>query len=520
MKTTILNLEEDDDIISSREKMQWSKADRILLVYPRRGNILSRRLDLVILKRQSEALGSQLALVSRHPDVRYYAPRLGIPVFRTLKQAQRSNWRLARRFRRREELGTYADSKPAAIDKARSVEKLFTERPKHIYAPSHPIKRLLFFTLGVLAFLSIAASLYPRAEIYLQPKREVQEMRLDINADTQVKESHLSGALPAQFIQVIVEGRDSLPVSGSIQLPDQPAIGYVRFTNLVDTSIPIQEGTIVSIQDEPTYRYRVTQAGTIQSETGSTLDLPVRALTPGATGNLPAESINAIEGALGVQLSVTNLFPIQHGSDRTEPAPSQADRELLFAQLKEKLESTALSEMRQSLNRDDLLIESSLTLRNIAEEQYQPESDQPADRIHLNLQLEFEALVVLAEDMTHLAEQILSTSLPPGYAPIQDSLSIQKLSQPKLEERQPAQIGARVTWEALISQEIEAIIPAGHAIQAALGMAPAEAQQSLNQSFALIEPPEIKLFPSWFPRLPILPFSIIIVNANSGEIIH
>jgi len=240
--------------------------------------------------------------------------------------------------------------------------------------------------------------------------------------------------------------------------------------------------------------------------------LPVRALTPGATGNLPAESINAIEGALGVQLSVTNLYPIQHGSDRTEPAPSQADRELLFVQLKEKLESTALSEMRQSLNRDDLLIESSLTLRNIAEEQYQPESDQPADRIHLNLQLEFEALVVLAEDMTHLAEQILSTSLPPGYAPIQDSLSIQKLSQPKLKER--------VTWEALISQEIEAIIPAGHAIQAALGMAPAEAQQSLNQSFALIEPPEIKLFPSWFPRLPILPFSIIIVNANSGEIIH
>ena len=65
MKTQILQLETYDDQVSACDKIKWSQADRILLVWPARGKILNRKLDLLLLKRQSIAQGAQLALVTR-----------------------------------------------------------------------------------------------------------------------------------------------------------------------------------------------------------------------------------------------------------------------------------------------------------------------------------------------------------------------------------------------------------------------------------------------------------------------
>ena len=104
MKTYILRLEPHDDLVSTRDKMGWAKDSRILLVWPEKGRLLNRRLDLILLQRHSRELGSQLALVTRDPEVHYFAPRLGIPVFRSLNKAQGQHWRVPRRFRRFQEL--------------------------------------------------------------------------------------------------------------------------------------------------------------------------------------------------------------------------------------------------------------------------------------------------------------------------------------------------------------------------------------------------------------------------------
>ena len=163
MKTYIMQLEKYDDIVSVRDKMRWGKAGRILLVWPDRGEILNRRLDLVLLKRHSASLGAQLAIVSRDPDIRYHAPRLGIPVFKNLKKAQSSAWRVPRRFRSASEGAE--DEQINKLGKRTEAErlKLLSERPVRTKKP-HPIIRAVAFTVGVLAFLSIAAVLLPSAE--------------------------------------------------------------------------------------------------------------------------------------------------------------------------------------------------------------------------------------------------------------------------------------------------------------------------------------------------------------------
>ena len=97
MKTQIVQLEPHDDYISIKDRMGWGQTTRVLLVWPLRGEILRRRLDLTLIKRHSIALGSQLALVTRDRDVRHQADQLDIPVYRSVREAEQSRWRRPRK---------------------------------------------------------------------------------------------------------------------------------------------------------------------------------------------------------------------------------------------------------------------------------------------------------------------------------------------------------------------------------------------------------------------------------------
>ena len=79
MKTHIIKLEPHDDVISTRDKMGWGKTGRILLVWPDRGRVLKRQLDLVLLQRHSNLLGVQLGIVCKDEDIRKQAQELAIP---------------------------------------------------------------------------------------------------------------------------------------------------------------------------------------------------------------------------------------------------------------------------------------------------------------------------------------------------------------------------------------------------------------------------------------------------------
>src|SRR5512137_1281491 len=100
MKTYVIQLESHDDPLSTRDKMAWSKAPRLLLVWPRRGRILDRKVDLVVLQRHAQLLGAQLGIVTGDYDVRANAADAGIPSFSSVVQAQKGSWRKPRSMRR------------------------------------------------------------------------------------------------------------------------------------------------------------------------------------------------------------------------------------------------------------------------------------------------------------------------------------------------------------------------------------------------------------------------------------
>jgi len=511
MKTQIIQLEPHDDIYSARDKMGWGQTARILLVWPTRGRVLDRRLDLIMLKRHSAELGSQLALVVRHPSVRYHAANLGIPLYNSIRKAEKDHWRPERKQRVQLPLTIKRQSTELWRKRHIPMQLEGLKEAAHPQAPRwilHPITRVAAFTLGVLGVLAIAALLIPSAELQLTPETRRDAINISVAANPEYQDVDLSGTVPARWDTVIVEGRGEISTSGSIPLPDHFARGNVTFTNLTDQTLPLSAGLVVTTLDDPPVRFATT-ALVIITPGDEGVSVPIEALSPGSGGNVPAESILAIEGPLGLELTAVNSTPTSGGKDRNVPAPNAEDYEQLYAQLFETLAESALQEISGNLGADDLLISQAADLIESHEETYTPVEPAPSDQLHLVLRLEFQALTVSGADLRELGRTALETNLPKSFNPKPESLQLNNLGKVMLDEDDlTAQWRMRAQWQ------IDAQLDQTQAIKLAIGLPPTEAAQRLTDELPLESPAQIAPKPAWWPRLPFLPFRI---SVGSGQ---
>ena len=242
MKTQIIQLEIHDDTISVKDRMDWSQAPRVLLVWPERGKVMNSRLDLILLARYCSAHGSQLAILTTELEVRYQAEEAGIPVFQSRKTAQLQPWRKSFREFRRREVEQQA-SEPRDYD--------FFDREERTIRREIPVwVRITLFTVGVLAVLAIGALLLPSAVISILAEETQQELVIPVIADPTEKEINISGIIPSREIVVLLDQQASLAASGQIPIPDEFAQGEVLFTNLTDEPIDIPKNTILSTGGE------------------------------------------------------------------------------------------------------------------------------------------------------------------------------------------------------------------------------------------------------------------------------
>jgi hypothetical protein len=277
----------------------------------------------------------------------------------------------------------------------------------------------------------------------------------------------------------------------------------VIFTNLTDQEILIPAGTVVNTLDPEPIRFTTTTDKTIPAGSQNTR-VSIIAEHPGSTGNVPALSILAIEGPLGLNLTVNNTRPTVGGDDRAAPAPSADDYQELYDQLFESLTQTALEEIAARLGPDDLLISKQAELKYTLEEIYTPVEPAPTDELNLILRLELQALTVSGAHLQTLGRSALEANIPAGFAPHQETLEIEILDEPTLDtdQAQTARWSMRAQWQ--VSAQLES----AQAIKFVLGLEPNQASEHLSQALSLSEPAQISLTPAWWPRLPILPFRI------------
>jgi hypothetical protein len=508
MKTQIIKLEKHDDVISTQDKLAWGKTARLLLVLPDEGRILTRRIDLVILQRYCQAQGSQLGLVTQDPLVRANAQLIGIPIFSNETKALKTRWNKRNPRRTRE---------PHALPDLRTMRREI----KSTLSPddnSNKIRvvmlrwvRLGFFTIAILSVLALAGVFFPSAAIELSPETKTEEVILRIMAASQIKAVNISGSLPARTIAAVVEEQDKIPVTGSASIADQYAFGEVQFTNLGNQIVVIPAGTIVDDIQEANARFITTRKGLVEAGTGKTSYIPIQALLPGPDGNLPAGAIDAIEGPLGLQISVSNLDPTTGGTNKQVLAVSAKDYDNLHTQMIQGLKQIAYQQIESKLTPGDLLIQATLDIKNILDEESNPGINQPANYLSISLRIEYSALYISADDLKLIGTTNLDASLDHHFRPVSGSLLIETVDDPQVGTDHVILCrikASRLTQLILPEEEVTAMI---------LGMTPEEASRKLSNKFSLTETPKVIMTPKWWPQIPIMAFRISISQGSYAD---
>lgn len=495
VKTQIITLESHDDLISVRDRMSWAKTPRILLVWPKYEKVTLRQVDLKVLQRHATSLGAQLGLVTRARRVRDDAEALHIPVFESTGQAQRLAWPKPRRRR-------WPHRAPRK-DLRKKWEQLPASREAEPWR-THPVVRVSAFLLGVLAVLTLVALFIPRAQITLNPVSKVQSVELPVTASPSVEEVFITGSIPAREKRLIVDGTQTVIVTGEAVVPQSKAKGSVEFRNLTQQAVSVPAGTVVQSADG--VHFVTIDAGEVEAGVGKALELPIEASEGGVAGNLDAETINAIEGRLGLSLAVTNPEPTTGGREVPSVQASDADRERAKELLMKSLEQQARQKFTEELAAGDLMFDKTMTVSQSLSEEYDPPAGAAGTKLTLTMQVEFSALFADASDLTRLALLALNASLPAGFSAASDVVTVKPVTTPSLSKDGSAK------WTIRAERRIVQNIDTAQVTQMIQGFGAWNVEAKLKKNLPLASAPEIELTPSWWPWMPIVPFRISVMT--------
>lgn len=497
MKTQIIHLESHDDTNSVKDKMDWSQTPRVLLIWPEKTRVLADRLDLVLLERHCTAMGSQLALVTSHPDVQYHARVAGIPTFNAKEKAQSRPWHRSDRFYRRRQVQRTLLT-PKEVD--------LSDRPPQRPYPEIDLPywgELTVFTIAVFAVLAIATLFLPRTQITFPPQRRWDEITLRMQSGPGIRESHISGTVPTTERSLSVEKRDQIPASGKVALPETYASGTVEITNLTDHEIHLPKNTVLTTSGSPPVKYKTRSKVTVPAGINQQTEVEVIALQPGSTGNQPAGVISGISATVGADLTVNNPEPIQGGKGSYVKIPTERDREYLTDRVLDALTKSALENIKATLGPNDLLISDAPIVREIESKTFRPAKGEPGESLTLIMRVQFAAWVVQGDDLMDFAQGVIQTSQRrEHFQPVTESITLIHETPPSLSDEGTA------TWTMKLRWQNEPTIAKQDVIHRVLGQPPRRAQEQLSQAYDLDPPPQIKIRPPWWPRLPFLPFRI------------
>jgi len=494
VKTQIITLESHDDLISVRDRLSWAKTPRILLVWPKYEKVTLRQVDLKVLQRHASSLGAQLGLVTRTRGVREDAEALGIPVFESAGQAQKVAWP---KVKRRKLMRRSAPDKNLRAKREQAQVREEAWR-------AHPVTRVLALSIGVLSVLALVALFIPRAQIVLKPVTKTQSIVISVSANPSADAVFITGSLPLREKRIIVDGTQKVIVTGEGIIPQSKAQGVVEFRNLTQQSVTIPAGTVVSAD---AIRFITTDDGVVNAGVDKKLELPIEAVEGGGAGNVEGETINVIEGRLGLSLSVTNLEPTTGGRELSSVQASDADRTRVKKLLMQTLEDQARENLSSELNSSDLLFEKTLNVSQTLSEEYDPPAGAAGTQLTLTMQVEFSVQYASASDLTELASLAMNASLPSGFraADGADAVTMQPVTNPYVDG------DGALRWNMRAEREIVQAFDSAQVTQLVQGLGKKKAQSNLDENLPSATLPEIQLSPSWWPVVPLLPFRISVV---------
>lgn len=488
MKVQIVQLDPHDDLASVSDKLAWAQAPRVVLVWPDRARLLRRRLDLVLLRRNASGRGIQLGIVTRDPVVLEQAAALGIPLFRSRTRLPEEGW-------------GQAPSPPGTIPPRPTL------RPERVPPPLRPerelprLMRVGLMLVVSLVLLGTAAVLVPHATITLSPTRADERVDLRLTLDPRLNSTNSEGSIPARSITRTASGSLRITTTGTARVPTKPASGPVVFANQTDQPVLIPAGTGVLPAGRPDLRFVTASDVSLGAGAGNTAEVVVTAFVPGSAGNLPAGSLNAIDGPLGLRASVSQPAAMAGGAEAERPAVAAADQATALRLLTDQLLAQAASAMAAGVDADESLAPDSVRVVNTPATRFDRPVGAPGDSVGLDLTLEFAALVYHPADLEAAIDRMLAERRAAGRAPIPGSRSWTLGRQAEL---LPDSLQLHVFEQSFVPLDLD------HVRRAARGQARSSVVTRLASIGPLASPPQVVARPAWWPVLPWLDVRIAV----------
>lgn len=480
MKVQIIQLEPHDDLASVSDRLAWAQAPRLVLVWPDRGRVLRRRLDLALLSRAAAARGIQIGIVTRDPVALEQAAALGLAVFRSSTRLPEDGW-------------GPTPTPPGSLP-ARPIP-----RPTLVAPPrtvSRPLPRgvraaLIAFVAAVLA--ASLAVLLPSASITLSPARTERTRDLELSLDPRAEAPQAAGIIPARALTRTVSGSIRVTTTGTTRVPSRPAAGMVTFINQTDAPLLIPSGTGVLPSGRPDLRFESTEDVVLEAGRGLTAEAAVVASRPGPSGNLPSGSLNAIEGPLGLKAAVTQPFAVSGGAEIERPAVAAADQANAQRLLTEQLLAQAAADLGAGLAADEELAEASVRVVNTGRRSFDRAVGSAGDSVGLELTLEIAAFayrpsqLAAAVDLMPAKQPLAGERVVPGSRRVIPSAA---------GSEHPDKLSVRVEEQTYIPLDLERLR------RRIRGLSPAAVRSSLDETEGLVTAPIVTLRPAWWPLLP------------------
>ena len=246
-------------------------------------------------------------------------------------------------------------------------------------------------------------------------------------------------------------------------------------------------------------RFETVEPAQIPGGVNESIEVAVRAEVAGANGNVDANSIQAIEGNLGLSAVVTNPDSTSGGKDRLAQAPTDEDRKQLMETLLDQLQVEALNRFENEQASGDEILKDSVELAQVLEETYEPPAGQPGQKLILVLEAEFSTAYISGDDLTELANSVLGASLPPGYEVSEIPIDFEPQGPFHAED------SGVIVWNVRASRRIVKRIDTRQVILLVQGRQVEEASDQLASLLPLRSPPVIHISPTWWPWMPLNP---------------
>jgi hypothetical protein len=475
MKEQILALEHTDDLHSLRDKIARAQARRLVLLWGALEEPLTRRLDLVLMKRWAAMAGSDLAIVSGDEAVRSLARSAGVPCHPNLTASA-----LAALSPRPEEPNKFDSHRRPRRRPA--IPPPRTDRPRRVPPPL----RIGLFSTAIFSVALVFLLLIPSARVKaVFPSRAIEAV------------GSLNPSLCTQLSTRLALS-DRRPTGGRLFAPTAFAAGPVALTNLSSRILNLGAGLRVSSEGGVVFE---TVAG-VALQPEETRIVPVRALEPGSAGNLATGKINRVLGPLSLSLTAENPSPTSGGEEAWRSAVTQSDWNALRAALEEKVLQQASGGLQALSGESRMTVEGSLRVEFDPLDAPDLPVHTPADSVGLTLHAEASLLACPLNLVLPRALEILGPHLHPDEVVSGENRTV------RLAENEQGGID-------LFASSVAFEIPDRNSAALALrARTPARAAEILRNRFGALEVPEISLSPSWIPLLPLFPYQISIEAAG------